>query len=176
MTFSFTQSAYFSGADSQSLVMSLVGSGNVTFGNYGYWFVGTDQATMDGLAAGNVAWSLWDPTKPNLHTGGTGDYQSILVPKETWATATVTIHPVTQTADLAVTVDGNTQQVLGVTAPYVANYIVGGQTRYDMYIDGQYNSTSNILLDNVSIAQTPEPATLCLLALGGLAVLRRRHA
>jgi len=30
-------------------------------------------------------------------------------------------------------------------------------------------------LDNITIIQTPEPATLCLLALGGLAMIRRRR-
>ena len=173
----FSQAGYFDSTNSatQSLCMSVLqmdGSGqwggnqNFTFGNYGYFVKRYDAATQAALEQGLVAWSLWDTSVSN--------YQSIFVPKDTWATADVTFHVATLTADLTVTANGVTQQMLGIPASYVGTGVVNGQTRYDMYTDGESNVVGNILLDNVAI--TPEPATMILLALGSLAIIRRRHA
>lgn len=173
----FSQAAYFDSTNSatQSLCMSALTTGggqwggaqNLTFGNYGYFVKRYDATIWDGLVAGNVAWSLWNSS--------TGNFESILVPKDTWATADVTFHLATQTADLVVTANGATQQILAIPVAYIGGSgLVGGQTRYDMYTDGDTNVAGNILLDNVVI--TPEPATMILLALGGLAIIRRRHA
>lgn len=174
----FSQSAYFeaSHSASQSLCMSALqfdGSGqwggnqNLTFGNYGYFVKRYDAAAWEALQNGMVAWSLWNTSA--------GNYESIFVPKGTWATADVTFHMATQTADLVVTADGSTQQILGIPTSYVSTGVLNGQTRYDMYTDGESNVVGNILLDNVQITQVPEPMTLALLSLGGLALLRRRH-
>lgn len=174
----FSQSAYYNSSNTagQSLCMSalqLDGSGqwggnqNLTFGNYGYFVEHYNSEVWDALQNGMVAWSLWDTTA--------GNYRSILVPKDTWATADATFHMATLTADLAVTANGITQQILGIPASYVSSGVVNGQTRYDMYTDGDTNVVGSILLDNVQITQVPEPATMALLAFGGLALLRRRN-
>ncbi len=173
----FSQSAYFDSANSggQSLCMAALatdgstqwgGNQNLTFGNYGYFVKRYDQATLDALASGLVAWSLWNTD--------TGNYDSLFVAKDTWATADVTFHMATQTADLSVTANNVTQQLLGIPTTYVSTGIIGGQTRYDMYTDGDTDVVGNILLDNVQITQVPEPVTMALLALGGLALIRRR--
>jgi hypothetical protein len=172
----FTQSGYFDSAHvgTQSLCISTLanggcqwgGSQNLTFGNYGYFVKRYDQATADALAAGNVAWSLWDDSA--------GNYDSIFVPMNTWATASVTFHMATGTADLVVTDAAGTQQILGIATSYISGGVIGGQTRYDAYTDGDGGVVGNIYLDNVVV--TPEPMTLTLLALGGLAIIRRRHA
>jgi hypothetical protein len=43
------------------------------------------------------------------------------------------------------------------------------------YYVPRFESGAGILVDNVSLAMVPEPATLSLLALGGLALIRRRR-
>lgn len=45
---------------------------------------------------------------------------------------------------------------------------------YAYYVP-RFESGSGILVDNVSLEMVPEPATLSLLALGGLALIRRRR-
>lgn len=174
----FSQSAYFDSSTTAgaSLCMSVLsanggcqwgGNQNLTFGNYSYFVKHYDATVWDGIQSGLVAWSLWN--------SDTGNYESILVPKDTWATAEVTFHVDTLTADLVVTANGVTQQLLGIPTAYIVDSVIGGQTRYDIYTDGDTNVVANLLLDNVQITQVPEPMTLALLALGGAALLRRKH-
>ena len=71
----------------------------------------------------------------------------------------------------------NTQHTLSVTLPSTAAYSnVSGNVEFRVYVTG---ATSSAQADSLKIYDTmlytPEPATLSLLALGGLALLRRKR-
>lgn len=98
-----------------------------------------------------------------------------LVSKDAWHTAALTINPTTSKASFSV--DGNS--VVSNATVDLGGF--SGLARFNYYQDDpewfrQNNPNGALLMDNFSIAQTPEPMTLTLLALGGLAIIRRRHA
>jgi|GEM_PF-3800382 len=68
----------------------------------------------------------------------------------------------------------------GAEAIYVENLILGPGSDLDLnginlyYLQGDLDSAANVELSGGALTQVPEPATMSLLALGGLALVRRR--
>ncbi len=97
---------------------------------------------------------------------GFGHYNNRQATYDTWFDEVMTYDPVTGTTNYTNTLGAN--NVLGGTA------LVGDQIQFKWepmcWYDGHY-----IYVDDVLVTQAPEPATMSLLALGGLALLRRRR-
>jgi hypothetical protein len=72
--------------------------------------------------------------------------------------------------------DGNAaaNRVAGITATVTTTWAAGEYLALRWWDDNDPGSDHGLGIDNLSFSATPEPATLVLLALGGLALLRRR--
>ena len=73
----------------------------------------------------------------------------------------------------------NKTYTLGSYDPFTTfteTIIVSSATPASLSFEGTGSDNIGMLLDNVSVMLVPEPATICLLGLGGLLLRRRKHA
>lgn len=184
----YTESpAYYNTVSAPTL--SLLGSGLDTNGKNGIAY--TDSAGISHIAGQGAAWD--DINKSGTDndaaliitlntTGFTGltirwDYKSELATSFDFAYRTAADGKWTQVADnQAITPGWATDSWYSVTLDLSAYTAINNQTFVQLRLDDLVEGPGNekFAIDNIEIASIPEPATLLILSLGGMALRMRK--
>ena len=111
--------------------------------------------------------NYWDYHYQVDYVGFGGNVPNVLPPIcDTWFDEVITYDPAT--GDTTYAINGGTPISLG------GSPMVGDTMKLAIHPDG-WGTGHYIHMDSLELTQAPEPATMSLLALGGLALIRRRR-
>jgi hypothetical protein len=101
---------------------------------------------------------------------------SVILASDTWYNFIYDLDPAHSQARIRI-MDGSNPPLFDQTVSYdIVNNIGATPSLYAAYFFQDGADGNSWLIDNLSVQSTPEPATLSLLGLGGLLLIRRRRA